>query len=303
MKKQLVFYILLLCLLTKLNAQSTDLARIEFLQVPFSNSNNSIQRYRALIQVPFLLSREKKNYLVTGIEYRYTDIQIKDAQDIAAIQAFGGRVTNAVQRMDLYLGYTWKLTDYWRIGVKGGVSIRSDFNDGLVSDDIVYDGAIYAIWSNSEDSPDAKTRLILGLAYSTTPGRNYPLPLINLNKEFRPNWTYTIGVPKSNLRYYLNDNHKDALQAFVTLDNFSANIQQNFPVQSGQTGIADNISMTNVVAGLGYEHFFTKHLLYYAYGGHTLYNNFRLEDKDGAKVYSINDENSLYFRTGIKFKY
>jgi hypothetical protein len=292
-----------LCLITIAGAQTTDLARVEYLNIPFSNSNNSIQRYRALVQVPIPINWDKKTFLVIGLEYRYVDLNIQDPIDMEAFQAHGGGPVSSVHRMDGYLGYTWQLTERWRLGAKVGVSIKSDLGDSPMGDDFIYDAAVYAIWSKNIDDTKRKTRLILGLTYSTTPGRNYPLPLVNLNKEFKPNWTYTIGVPKTNIRYYFNDSHKDALQAFITLDNFTSNIQQNFIVNNSSPQLAESISMTTVIPGLGYEHFFTKHLLYYAYGGHTAYMNYRLEDKDGASIYTINDENSLYFRTGIKFKY
>jgi hypothetical protein len=85
-----------------------------------------------------------------------------------------------------------------------------------------------------------------------------------------------------------------------------ANIQQNFiPVsnQNSENKTAESIQETIVLLGLGYEHFFTKHLLFYGYAAHSVYNDFRLEDGDGAKIYKINTKNSPYFRMGIKFKY
>ena len=113
-------------------------------------------------------------------------------------------------------------------------------------------------------------------------------------------------MPKTNVRHYLNDNHKDALQLFATLDNVYSNIQQNFKpaITLEEEGtIAESIQLTVGLVGLGYEHFFTEHLLFYGYAAHSVYNNFRLEDGDGKKVYQINTENSPYFRAGLKFKY
>jgi hypothetical protein len=115
-----------------------------------------------------------------------------------------------------------------------------------------------------------------------------------------------LGVPKTNVRHYLNDTHKDAIQAFATLDNVYANIQQNFlPIsdQNSEGKLAESIQATIGLLGLGYEHFFTEHLLFYGYVAHSVYNDFRLEDGDGNKIYKINTENSPYFRAGLKFKY
>ncbi|HLW32100.1 MAG TPA: hypothetical protein VKX40_07550 [Aequorivita sp.] len=289
-----------------LRAQTTDLARVEYLHFPFSKSGNSITRYRALIQAPISLKKDKKNFLVIGLEYRYLDIDIRDEEDIAA---FNGHLVSATQRMDGYLAYTWKQNYDWRFGVKAGIKIQSDLVGGLVDDDLVYEFGVYAVNDKMKNVLEGEKpwRLIMGLTYSTVPGRNYPLPIINYYKEFRPNWTYTLGVPKTNIRYYLNDTHRDAIQAYATLDNYFANIQQNFTPQlpdgNPDNRVAESLQFTSGVLGLGYEHFFTEHFLFFAYAAHTVYNNFRFEDGQGKKIFVINSENSPYFRAGLKFKY
>ena len=306
-------FFLLICLIVfsgVATAQTTDLARIEYLNIPFSGSDNSIQRYRALAQIPIPINLEEKKFFVVGLEYRHVAINIEDAEDKAAFFSpivgtgtLRNNLVNSVERYEAYVGYTYKMSPNWRFGAKIGASIQSDLKDSPISDDFIYDAALYFINDNDVAVENDKTktpyRLIVGLAYSTTPGRNFPLPLINYNREFHPNWTYTLGVPKTNVRHYLNDSHKDALQAFATLDNFWGNIQNNFEVAEGT---AENISMTTVITGLGYEHFFSKHLLLYVYGAHSVYTDFRLRDGNGDDVYTINDENSFYLRTGLKFK-
>lgn len=289
-----------------LMAQTTDLARIEYMTLPFSKSENSINRYRALIQAPIQMHKEKKNFFVIGAEYRYLDFNIVDADDVIA---FDKNMVNSTQRIDFYLAYTWEHNQDWRFGAKAGSKLQSDFEGKLESDDFIYEVGIYAIRDRRKNLEEGEkpNRLIVGLTYSNTPGRWYPLPLLNYYKEFHPNWTYTLGVPKTNVRHYFNNSHKDAIQAFATLDNDFANIHQNFiPISTDQNPdgkIAESIQITIGLLGLGYEHFFTDHLLFYAYAAHSVYNDFRLEDKDGDKIYKINTENSPYFRAGLKFKY
>src|SRR5690606_7922079 len=313
MSKKQVLLVVFVLFAFGMTAQTTDIFRVEYLNLPFSKSDNSIQRYRALIQAPIPIDTEKKNFLVVGLEYRYVDINIEDEADKFAFQSelpnfeFQNNLVTSVQQMDGYVGYTWKHNADWRFGAKVGVKIQSDFEGSLESDDFIYEAAVYAILDNKDDtlSGNKPYRFIAGLTYSTTPGRWYPLPLLNYYKEFHENWTYTLGVPKTNIRHYLNNSHKDALQAFATLDNIYANIQNDFiPVVPTEEGtVAESIQMTIGLLGLGYEHFFTEHLLFYGYAAHSVYNDFRLEDGDGKKVYKINTENSPYFRAGVKFKF
>ncbi|WP_339702107.1 DUF6268 family outer membrane beta-barrel protein [uncultured Marixanthomonas sp.] len=302
LKKVFTLFLILMC--STLFAQTTDLARVEYLNIPFSKSDNSIQRYRALVQAPIPLDKENNSIFVISLEYRYIDFSIKDTEDQIA---FGDNLVDSSQDMRLNLGYTWKYNKDWRFGARVGARINSTLENSIESDDVVYEGGIYAILDKKDDTTVTKPyRLILGLTYSTTPGRNYPLPLINYFREFRPNWTFTLGVPKTNVRHYLNDSHKDAIQAFATLDNIYANLQNNFVPMSSQNPNnkqVENIEHTIGLLGLGYEHFFTEHLLFYGYAAHSVYNNFRMENNDGDKIYEINSTNTPYFRAGFKFKY
>ncbi len=296
MKKHFIVFVACFMLTTLGFTQTTDLARIEYLHIPYSNSNNSISRYRALVQAPIPLQVGSGRFLVIGLEYRNVEISIGDPVP------FDPETISNIQQMEAYLGYTYKLTDNWRLGFKAGVRVNSNLEGKLVSDDLIYLGAVYAIYERKDESVEKPYRLIMGLNYSTTPGRNYPLPLVNFYKEFHSNWTYTVGVPKSNIRYYLNDSHKDAFQAFGTLDNFFGNIQNNIIIPDN-TVVGENVSMTMVLFGLGYEHYFTDHLLFYLYGAHSVYNEFRIRDNNRETSYIINDDNTFYVRAGMKFKF
>lgn len=289
-----------------LSAQTTDLARVEFLHLPFSKSGNSLSRYRVLAQLPLRMHKEKKNFFIFGMEYRYLNIEISDTEDRFTLK--NDRI-NSLQEIDAYFAYTWQHNDSWRFGAKAGPKIQSDFDGKLEKDDLLFEVGIYAIKDKRKNLAEGEkpSRFIFGLTFSNTPGRWFPLPILNYYKEFHPSWTYTLGLPKTNLRHYLNRTRKDALQAFVTLDNDFANIHKDFiPLSTNQNSegkVAENIQVTMGIAGLGYEHFFTEHLLFYVYAAHSVYSNFRFEDGDGNKVYQINNENSPYLRTGVKFKY
>lgn len=272
-------------------AQTSDLLRIEYLNLPNSDTKNSVNRFRGLFQLPIEI--QDGSYLVIGGDYRYLDLKLEnvpfDTGDLQSVQTIEGTV-----------GYLHKLKESdWYYGFKVGVRMASNFDSKLISDDYLYLAAAYAIRDRTKEGlADKPNRLVLGLDYSTTPGRNYPLPILNYYREFHRNWTYTLGVPKTNVRYKFDAiNH---VQAFVTLDNFFANIQANKTVNGK---LAENISQTIILGGLGYEHYFTEHLLYYGYAAYSISNDYRLRNNKRDDIYTIDDKNTLYFRTGIKFKY
>ncbi|TXD82072.1 hypothetical protein ESY86_17545 [Subsaximicrobium wynnwilliamsii] len=273
----------------QLMAQTSDLFRAEYLNVPNNNTGNSVSRFRTLFQLP--LEFKKDNFIIIGGEYRYTKLDLQD--DLP----FSIDDLNAVQRIEGSLGYLHKTQGDWYYAAKAAVRLQSNFETKLRSDDYIYAANVFFIRDRTKRKDGIPDRLIMGLEYTTTPGRNFPLPILNYYREFHPDWTYTLGVPKTNLRYKFDKtNH---VQAFLTLDNFFANIQGNKEVNGK---IAENISMTTVLAGLGYEHYFTDHIMYYGYAAYTISNDFRLRNNKRDDIYTIEEKNTLYFRTGIKFK-
>jgi len=280
------------------NGQATDLARIEYTYFPQSNSDNSLNRFKTFLKFPLKLNKDGA-YLVPGIQYTNVNFKFEDNAPFS---------TNNLEHLKSYaftLVYTYKMNEDWRFGVEGEIDATSNFETKeLMGEDLEYTASVYFIKSKKEEENEQSWRLILGLRYSTASSVKFPLPIINYFKRFDPKWSYTLGVPKTNLKYYTSD--KSVFQAFVSVDGYYANIQNEFSaVGNNPTGfgekLAQNISMTTVLTGLGYEWEFFKNFSFYIYGGHSLINNIRLRDINQDRVYTINDTNSFYGRTGLKF--
>lgn len=289
---------LLFLLVFSLNAfcQSTDLARLEYTYFPQKNSDNSFRRMRAQVAFPIALKKEG-SYLVPGLEYRnvhfkYEDPELFDTGDLDRFQSFTAS-----------LGYTFKMNELWRFGAEGGIKLASNFAKAdILHDDLIYTGAVYFIKIKKDERYYEPWRLILGLQYSTTTGFPFPLPIVNYYKRWDEKWSYMLGTPKSNLKYYFNDRHE--VQLFVTLDGFFSNVQNNFDTTPGNNtndSVAESMSMTILLSGMGYEFKFTDHLKFYLYGGHTLVNDIRFRDAHRNNVYTINETNTFYARSGLKF--
>lgn len=289
---KLIFLVLLVSFLQlEVGAQTTDLLRIEYMNISNNGSKNSVSRFRGLFQLPIKV--KEGSYLVIGGDYRYLDLKLKNVpfatEDLGYIQTIEGS-----------LGFLHKVKNSnWYYGFKLGIRLASNFDTALEADDVLYLIGAYAIRDRTKDSDaDKPNRLVVGIDYSTTPGRNYPLPILNYYREFHPDWTYTLGVPKTNIRYKFDQ--KNHVQAFLTLDNYFANIQ-GYMLINGKR--AENISQTIILGGLGYEHYFTKHWLYYGYAAYSISNDYRLRNNERDDIYTIDDKSTLYFRTGIKFKF
>lgn len=296
MSRKLFFCSLCIGFSISVCAQLTDLARIEYTYFPQSDSDNSFRRFRSFINVPLKLS--EGTYLVPGFEYRNVNLKFEDETP------FSRSNLDRFESFSFSMGYTTKLNNKWRLGAQVAARATSNFSTGeLLKNDVIYTGAVYFINDKTRSGLDKPWRLILGGRLDTESGRPFPLPFVNYYREFHPDWSFVLGVPKSNIKRYLGNEQKHILQAFVTLDGFYANIQNNVSIIDQELfNTAESISMTVVLSGLGYEFKFTDHLVFYLYAGYTLVNDIRLRDGDREDVFQVNDANTFYGRSGIKFK-
>ncbi len=288
---------LFLCVFFEVRSQVTDLIRVEYTYIPQADSDNKYSRFRISANYPIKMDDEG-TYLVISPQYRYNDLRILDRLtfeergDLNVFQTFG-----------LEVGYTFKMKNNWRFGAKLGAGISSNFEgSGIKSDDFRYTGSVFFVKSYKNLQAPKTARLIVGLRYTVPASINFPLPIINYFKRFHPSWSYSVGTPKTSIKYFFNE--KNTFQAFVGLDRFYGNLQNNrtFVGENGETKIAENASMLNVIGALGYEYYFTEHILFYTYAGYTLSNEIRLRDSNQENVLSINDANTFYLRSGIKLK-
>ncbi|MDY8134123.1 DUF6268 family outer membrane beta-barrel protein [Aquimarina sp. 2201CG5-10] len=296
-KQNLIVLCIMLGVFCTAKSQDTTLGRIEYTYLPQADSNNEFQRLRVSGNYPIKMD-DNGTYFVIGAQYRFNNLKINDDIGIAET----GTINN-FHTAGLEFGYTFKMKNDWRFGAKLGVRISSDFEaSGIDGDDFRYTGSIFFVKSKNKKQEPLNSRWILGLRYTTPASLNFPLPIINYFERFHVNWSYSLGTPKSNIKYFINE--KNTVQAFVSLDRFYANLQKNraFTDESGAMQQAENISMLNIVSALGYEYYFTEHILFYAYTGYTLSNEIRLRNRDQDNVLTINDKNTFYVRSGIKLK-
>lgn len=288
-RKTIVIILLFLVFKTSW-AQLTDLVRLEYSFIPKSKSEDQYTRLRGLINYPIALKNDA--YLIVGGEYNNIIL------NLGKEYPFDIENLSSIHVIDLNVGYTFKWNEKWRFGAKINPRIASTLERSITTGDFFLNGGIYAITDRTKDTGLRRPyRLILGLTYNATVGIPYPLPFISYFRRINETWTFNAGVPKSNIKYSFNDSNY--LQAFVGLDGYFANLQ-NPMIVNGRN--ADHISLSVVVGGLGYEYCFTKHLVAYVYAGYTFRLNNVLRNEDRDEIFKLDNVNSFYLRSGLKFK-
>lgn len=272
-----------------INAQLTDLARLEYSFIPSSKSEDQYTRLRALFNYPIKIKND--NYLIVGAEYNRILLNLRENYP------FDRSTLSALNIIDLNIGYTFRTSEYWRIGLKINPRIASTLNSTITKDDVFLNGGVFLIHDRTKADIKRPYRLVFGVTYNTTAGIPFPLPFINYFRRVNQNWSFSAGIPKSNLKYYFTD--LSTLQLFAGIDGYFANLQEPFMVNGQEV---NNISLSVIVGGLGYEYGFTDHLFGYIYSGYTFRLNNILRNSERDEIFKINQRNAFYLRTGIKFK-
>ncbi len=273
-----------------IQAQLTDLARLEYSFIPKSDSEDEYTRFRGSFNIPLQTSEDC--YFIIGAEYNRIILELEDNYPFS---------TDGLRRVhvaDLNLAYTFKTNENWRLGLRFSPRIASTLTGRLSMDDVFLNGGIFAINDKRKDETLKRPyRLILGLTYNSTTGLPFPLPFISYFRQINEKWSFNLGIPKMNLKYYLNEKH--SIQSFFSIDGYYANIHDRINIDGNQ---AHHVSLSAIVGGLGYEYKFTKHLVAYAYTGYTLRLTNTIRDNNRDKLFNLGNVNAFYLRTGLKFK-
>ncbi|WP_419211467.1 DUF6268 family outer membrane beta-barrel protein [Maribacter sp. X9] len=268
------------------------MARIDFTYIPNKNSNVEYSRFRGLINYPIRLKGEG-TYLFVGFDYSNIHLRFRNEN-----LPFDRDKLNDFQLLDLSFGYTKPLKNGWRLGVRFQPGISTNHTAKyLKADDIVFSGDLVFI-KEYKSEVGHTARLILGLTYSQNRGYVFPLPFISYYKKFRPDWSYNLGIPKSNLQYFITD--KQRLKLFAQLDGFTSNIQNGVLVNGSDR--AEIINMSLIDGGLQYEYHFTEHLQLDLRAAYNFVISNKLKDGNHNKIFTIDNDSRSYARAILKFK-
>ncbi|MCB0372241.1 MAG: hypothetical protein KDD31_04425 [Muricauda sp.] len=267
--------------------QSTDIFRVEYLNIPENDTGIKTQRYKALINLPIKIN-EKKDYLITGVEYNRFDMGYSQNLPFDKSELIRFHV------IDLNFGMITKWNENWNLVAILTPRMASNFISGSVTDDFFLN-ATATLWKEKPNA-DKPYRIVLGLTYNSTTGLPVPLPLINYHRRFHPDWSFTLGIPRSDLKYHISKKH--VLEVASFLDGYFINLQNNILLEDGQ--VASKISLTSLLGTLGYQYNISNRMSLFAMVGKSIVQEGKLRNDEQGNVFLLNNESNFYIRTGFK---
>lgn len=291
---KIFFYGLFLCSFVNGIAQPMELLRLEYAFFPGQNNQNSFQRIDTFADIPIKIN-DKGTYLIPRIAYRYFKFGGNEQT------VFANQRSEVFQSFQAWLGYTFKMKNNWRFGTRLGAMLSSNFeSDEISRNDLFYLAIVYFVKSKTGEGVAKPWKLILGASYPTIAGDLYPLPLAFFYQELNKKWSYTIGVPKTGIKYKLNT--RLTAQTYGAIDGYFANIQNESGAPVAQSGSFDNISMRIISIGAGYDYRLTKIIYMYTNAGYTISNVLRFTNGNLNTTFDITDKNTFFVRGGLRIK-
>ncbi|MBD0779103.1 hypothetical protein HPE56_14985 [Maribacter sp. ANRC-HE7] len=270
----------------RIMAQSPDIFRLEYMIMPKNNADAQLSRYKMVVNVP--LKVKDSDNIIIGAEYNYLAYKLGDNE------YFDSKGLENLHVVDLNLAYVYKHNQNWRfIGVVTP-RLSSTLTNPLENGDVSVNVTAGAF--KERQDIDKPMRLVIGLAYNSTVSLRIPLPFVYYEKRFHPNWSYVVGLPKTGFKYHLDETH--LIQTEFILDGYFVNLQNNIILPN--TGFASSVSSSTALLTIGYQYNISKIMSFYGYVGHTIFQDGVLRDKDRNDIFTLNDEPSLYFRTGFR---
>jgi hypothetical protein len=268
-------------------AQTPDVFRVEYMLMPRNDSGAKLSRIKLVANVPFKV-KDSSNFIIGGEYNRLAyDLQREDI-------TFSEEGVNYFHIVDLNLAYVHRYNQDWRFVGVLTPRLASTLTNPLENGDFSINATIGAF--KDKQDIEKPMRLVLGIAYNSTVALRIPLPIIYYEKRFHPNWTYVVGVPKTGMKYHFKE--KNIIQTEFILDGYFVNLQNSTVLPDA--GFASSISSSAALVTLGYSYNITKVMSVYGFVGHTIFQVGVLRDEDRNDIFTLNDDPSLYFRTGFR---
>ncbi len=284
--RKIIYGLVFFFLTTFCLAQTPDIFRLEYTLLPENDADVQLSRVKLVINYPITL--KDSSSIIIGAEYN------RIVYDVERDLSFDKEGFSLLHVLDVNLAYVHKHNAEWRfIGILTP-RLASTLTNPLENDDFTLNVTVGGF--RDRRKIDKPSRLVLGLTYNSSVNLRIPLPIVYYEKQFHPKWTYVVGVPKTAIRF--EPKKKSTIQLEFILDGYFVNLQNN--VLLSGTDLASSISSAAALVTLGYQYNFTKEMSVYIYGGHTLFQSSVLRDDDRNDIFTLNDEPSLYFRTGFR---
>lgn len=262
-----------------------ELLSVNYTYVPMGSDDHDLTKTDLQLNIPIKLN---SGILRNTIGFNY--FQTNYVYDIS----FSTTDLEKNYGINYGLMYTFNLSDKWSLLAKGGISLTSNFANGISGDDLVFNGGLMGVKRGGTASRPSK--LMFGLGYATITGKPKVIPLVNYTKKVSDKFSYGIGFPKTYASYSINE--RSTLKSILWMNGYYSNLSD--PVDIGSDINAEKSSFSVIALGLDYSYQMDDIWSIVFKGGYSIKSKYDLLDNENNTIYSFNSSAKPYFSTGIK---
>ncbi|MET1260628.1 DUF6268 family outer membrane beta-barrel protein [Flagellimonas sp. DF-77] len=229
----------------------------------------------------------KKGALAFSLGYRHYDFDFNRSTNTIDLEPF-----EAMEVVRANVSWIGELGTSTRFVLSAGTALMSNLEDGLSSDDFVFNAlaGIIKQWPNS--------RLLVGVAYGTQFGEPTLLPAISFSQTLGPKWQYSIGLPQTGISFRPND--RSWLALLASPQGIYGNNSGTIRAEGNQVLTNSKIQFNGLNTRLFYQYRFTEQLAFFIEGGMLPISVLRISDSEGNELLDLEPNNGAYANIGLK---
>ncbi len=230
-----------------------------------------------------------------GVGYSYNKFLFAESEPALNFSSF-----QQMQSIRANLAYRRPLKNRWMLGISFGPTLTSNFENGIVGEDFIWNSMISAtkIWGDSEKN----SALIVGLGYGSLLGEPQLLPIIAFRSKINEKYSYSIGLPSTGFHYTPNTRNRISIE-LKPEGYFGNNSDTLFVENTGGTITNAKLRIISISAGINYQYKIQPNFSLQFSAGFAPFREINILDDQGNEVFEFESSSAWNFSTGIKYNF
>ncbi len=264
-----------------------NLFSFEYTLAPIGNDAIDFEKKAINFNIPLKLN---KGVLVQSIRAEEFTIDYNDTH------LFSTEAIEEFYRLDYNVAYNYSLGNRWRVTGRAGISLSSNLETSITSEDLLFNGAL--VFTKSYRKATSYSNLSFGLAYTAFSGRPRVLPVINYNRQVNEKFSFGIGFPNMYAKYTINE--RSFFKTSLWVNGFYANLSTPLTLDL-EKNQAYKASLRTISLAAEYNYKLSDNWFVLLKAGYSFSNQYILLDEDLNEVYEFETASKPFFSTGIRF--
>ncbi len=190
----------------------------------------------------------------------------------------------------------YKISKNWSVNALLMPYANGSFNRSLESDDIHFNGLLFAEKRFTSKNKQNTYLLSFGIGYLTLSGEKRVNPVVNFMGMIGHKLTFAIGLPNTYVKYDFNRKH--SIKVLGDLNDFSFRL-----TNQRDNDLYANVSQsvfTTVSAGLEYNYWLSRSIGILVRGTHSVFEKYEFHDTNDEVIYGMDVPLKAYLSVGLK---